>query len=248
MPDERPWYETGFDADYPLMQTFEEAMTELQASAAEWLLNMPLRARILDLCCGYGRHSQAWREAGRRPVGLDFSADLLALARDSQLGGDWVRGDVRRLPFRAGAFDAATFMFVSFGYFGTSADDLEALREARRVLRPGGGLFLDIKLPATLRADPPPDGHLNIKGADVFEASRIVQTPEGERYEIRRKLRRPGEAERSFFYSVRLYEPDALAALLKEAGFGRINLYGDYDASPLAPSRPRLVAAAFNPA
>lgn len=89
---------------------------------------------------------------------------------------------------------------------------------------------------------------MNIKGADVFEASRIVQTPEGERYEIRRKLRRPGEAERSFFYSVRLYEPDALAALLKEAGFGRINLYGDYDASPLAPSRPRLVAAAFNPA
>ncbi len=244
----RPWYEVGFDADYPMMQTYEEAMTEVQASSVEWLLNLPPRARILDLCCGYGRHSRAWRESRHHPVGLDFSADLLAKARESQPGGRWVRGDVRRLPFADAAFNAATFMFVSFGYFDTEAEDLEALREARRVIRPGGGIFLDIKLPAALRANVPPDASFTIGEADVPEASRIVQTPEGERYEIRRTLRRPGEPERRFFYSVRLYEPDDLARLLEEAGFGRVRLYGDYDASPLAPDGSRLVAAAENTA
>ncbi|MFP6891381.1 MAG: methyltransferase domain-containing protein [Nitrospinota bacterium] len=248
MPHDRPWYETGFDADYPLMQTFEEAKTEIQATSAEWLLNLNPRARILDLCCGYGRHSQAWSRAGHRPVGLDLSADLLGMARERHPEGIWVRGDVRRLPFAGAAFDAATFMFVSFGYFAAAAEDLEALREARRVLRPGGSLYLDIKLPSSLRANLPPDAAFNLGGADVTETNRIVQTPEGERYEIRRTLRRPGGRERRFFYSVRLYEPEALGAQLQEAGFGDIHLYGDYDATPLAPDLPRLVATAKNPA
>ncbi len=138
-------------------------------------------------------------------------------------------------------------MFVSFGYFDTTADDLAALREARRTLKPGGGIFLDIKLPASLRADQPPDASFHIGEAAVTEASRIVQTPEGERYEIRRTLLKPGEAELRYFYSVRLYEPEALESLLEEAGFTAVRLYGDYDASPLAPGKPRLVATAKNP-
>ena len=82
MHGERPWYEIGFDAEYPLMQVFEEEKTELQASSAEWLMNLPPRARILDLCCGYGRHSRAWRVGGGHfSVGLDLSADMLAIAR-----------------------------------------------------------------------------------------------------------------------------------------------------------------------
>ncbi len=248
MPDERPWYETGFDAEYPLMQVFEEEKTELQASSAEWLMNLPPRARILDLCCGYGRHSRAWRVGGGHfSVGLDLSADMLAIARAQQPKGRWVRGNVRRLPFAPGAFDGATFMFVSFGYFASSAEDLAALREARRTLKPGGGIFLDIKLPASLRADQPPDASFHIGDAAVTEASRIVQTPEGERYEIRRTLIKPGEAELRYFYSVRLYEPEALKSLLEEAGFSGVRLYGDYDASPLGPEKPRLVATAKNP-
>lgn len=247
MPEERPWFETGFDEDYPIMQTYEESVTELQASSAEWLLNLNPHSKILDLCCGYGRHSFAWREGGHNPVGLDFSPGLLTLARRDQPGGRWVRGDVRRLPFAGGAFDAATLMFVSFGYFDSSAEDLEALQEALRVIRPGGGIYLDIKLPATLRANQPPEATFNIEGAEITEASRIVKTPEGERYEIRRTLRRPGAPERKFYYSVRLYEPETLKNLLAEAGFSRIRLYGNYDASPVEPGRPRLVAVGERP-
>ena len=67
MPNDRPWYETGFDADYPLMQTFEESKTEIQATSAEWLLNLNPRARILDLCCGYGL-SRLPLNSGRTPA------------------------------------------------------------------------------------------------------------------------------------------------------------------------------------
>lgn len=248
MPNEQPWYTIGFDADYPIMQTFEEEMTGIQASSAEWLLNLSPRARILDLCCGYGRHSLVWRRDGYHPVGLDMSADLLGIAHKNHPKGPWVRGDVRCLPFAGATFDAATFMFVSFGYFKTTSEDLEALREARRILRPGGGIYLDIKLPSSLRANQPPDTTFTISNVSVTEACHIVQSREGERYEIRRTLSRPGGAERKYFYSVRLYEPETLCDLIQKAGFEEIHLYGDYDATTLTPDQPRLVAIAKNPA
>lgn len=241
MPEEKSWYATGFDADYPLMQTFEESITELQALSVELLLNLGPRARVLDLCCGYGRHSQVWRENGLDPVGFDLSADLLAIARRNQPRGKWARGDIRRLPFPSGSFEAATFMFVSFGYFDTAAEDLEALREAGRVLAPGGRLYLDIKHPANLHANPMPDVSFRLDESDVTETSRIVPSPEGERYEIRRTLLRPGQPIRRYFYSVRLYEPDDIRALAEKAGFRDVRLYGGYDARALSPDEPRII-------
>lgn len=241
MPAENPWYATGFDADYPLMQTYEESITELQALSVEHLLRLGPRARILDLCCGYGRHSRVWRKKGLDPVGLDLSADLLEIARRDQPRGRWIRGDVRHLPFPAKSFEAAALMFVSFGYFPTAAEDQQALREAARVLVPGGRIYLDIKNPANLRANPFPDAAMRIGGADVTETSRIVPSSEGERYEIRRTLRYPGQPLRSYYYSVRLYEPDEIARQMEKAGFGGIQLYGGYDARPLTPEEKRLI-------
>ena len=82
------------------------------------------------------------RLRGRRPcararssvTGLDFSPRMLERARRKAPGLEWVEGDMLALPFDDGSFDAAT---VGFGVRNVS--DLErALRELRRVLRPGG--------------------------------------------------------------------------------------------------------------
>lgn len=242
MPEKNIWYATGFDANYPLMQTFEESITELQAFSVELLLNLSPQARILDLCCGYGRHSLAWRNKGFDPVGFDLSADLLDIARRNQPQGKWVRGDIRHLPFPPGSFDAASLMFISFGYFDTAEEDLIALREARRVLSPGGGLYLDIKHPANLRANRVPDASFHLEDSAVTETSRIVQTPEGDRYEIRRTIQHSGQPMQRYFYSVRLYEPEEIHSLMKKAGFSDIRLYGGYDARFLSTEEPRIIA------
>jgi demethylmenaquinone methyltransferase / 2-methoxy-6-polyprenyl-1,4-benzoquinol methylase len=100
--------------------------------------------RVLDAACGTGDLAVADAKAGAASVtGLDFSEQMLARAR-RKAPLDWVQGDMLALPFEDAAFDAAT---VGFGVRNVA--DLElALRELRRVLRPGGRLaILEITQP-----------------------------------------------------------------------------------------------------
>jgi demethylmenaquinone methyltransferase / 2-methoxy-6-polyprenyl-1,4-benzoquinol methylase len=100
--------------------------------------------RVLDAACGTGDLAIADAKAGAGHVtGLDFSEQMLARAR-RKAPLEWVQGDMLALPFGDATFDAAT---VGFGVRNVA--DLElALRELRRVLRPGGRLaILEITQP-----------------------------------------------------------------------------------------------------
>jgi demethylmenaquinone methyltransferase/2-methoxy-6-polyprenyl-1,4-benzoquinol methylase len=100
---------------------------------------------VLDAACGTGDFAVADLRAGAgRVVGLDFSERMLERARRKEPRVEWVRGDMLAMPFADETFDAAT---VGFGVRNVA--DLElALRELRRVLRPGGRLaILEITQP-----------------------------------------------------------------------------------------------------
>ena len=100
---------------------------------------------VLDAACGTGDLSLAGLRAGAASVtGLDFSPRMLERARRKSPAVTWVEGDVLALPFSDGSFDAAT---IGFGIRNVA--DLElALRELRRVLRPGGRVaILEITRP-----------------------------------------------------------------------------------------------------
>jgi demethylmenaquinone methyltransferase/2-methoxy-6-polyprenyl-1,4-benzoquinol methylase len=100
--------------------------------------------RVLDAACGTGDLAIADLKAGAsRVTGLDFSEAMLARAR-RKAPLEWIQGDLLALPFADATFDAAT---VGFG--ARNVADLQlALRELRRVLRPGGRLaILEITQP-----------------------------------------------------------------------------------------------------
>ena len=88
-------------------------------------------ARVLDLACGTGDLCRDLSARGFRPVGVDFSAGMLAAAHvDSPL----VRGDGAALPISPGSFDGLTCGFALRNFV-----DLDAVfAECARVLRPGG--------------------------------------------------------------------------------------------------------------
>jgi DNA-binding NarL/FixJ family response regulator/SAM-dependent methyltransferase len=101
--------------------------------------------RGLDVCCGTGAGMRVLRSlCPGRIMGVDFSTGMLAQARSAHPDAEWVRADVRALPF-AGAFDLA----VSFGALGHF---LPAQRPALfagvyRALRPGGVFAFPIAAP-----------------------------------------------------------------------------------------------------
>ena len=139
------WWASYFDAQYlkeyePLF-AFEQ--DRRQAARLLEVLALPSGSRILDVPCGQGRHAHLLAEAGFDVDGLDYSRELLALARKRGTGRTlrYARGDMRKLPARwTGRFDAVVNLFTSFGFFLDPRDDATVIREMARVLRPGGVL------------------------------------------------------------------------------------------------------------
>jgi demethylmenaquinone methyltransferase/2-methoxy-6-polyprenyl-1,4-benzoquinol methylase len=103
--------------------------------------------RVLDVACGTGDLTEAFARAGAAEViGLDFTAEMLDIARvkaPRHLGRavakvTYQQGDAQQLPFPDAAFDVVS---IAFGIRNVQ-DPMRALREFRRVLRPGGRLIV----------------------------------------------------------------------------------------------------------
>ena len=94
--------------------------------------------RILDLAAGTGTSSVPFATAGAFVVPCDFSLGMLMVGKRRQPFLPFVAGDGMQLPFRDGAFDAAT---ISFGLRNIH-DRMTGLRELLRVVRPGGRLVV----------------------------------------------------------------------------------------------------------
>lgn len=106
-----------------------------------------LRGRVLvDSCCGTGDLALALDRAGARVVGVDFTPEMLARARQKGAGraARFVAGDALRLPFGDACADAAA---IAFGIRNV-ADRARGVRELMRVVRPGGTvILLEFSLP-----------------------------------------------------------------------------------------------------
>jgi demethylmenaquinone methyltransferase/2-methoxy-6-polyprenyl-1,4-benzoquinol methylase len=91
----------------------------------------------LDVCCGTGDLAIELRRAvgpAGRVVGLDFSEQMLEVARAKSAAADWMQGDALELPFADDEFAAAT---IGWGVRNL-ADRALGFREMARVVRPGG--------------------------------------------------------------------------------------------------------------
>lgn len=108
-------------------------------------LPQPFYRRVLDLCCGQGRHTHPLAAAGYEMVGLDLDGVALDKARRNTTKGQatYVQKDMRHLEELPGQFEAILSLWQSFGYFDEETN-LDILRQISCKLKPRGRFILDI--------------------------------------------------------------------------------------------------------
>lgn len=236
----RDWWRDVFDRP-AFFELYERSDAELAVRQVDQVLRLlgegePLQApaRILDVCCGYGRHAVELARRGFAVTGVDISPQQIARARrraaEAGVAARFVVGDARALPVR-GPYDAAINMFLSFGYFATDEESQAMLHGIARALRPGGRLVLDFwnreyelrnfqPVVVDRRADgiieiedwsfDPLNGRLNWTNTVIF--------PDGRR--------------EAWTHSIRAFTVVEVRRMLEAAGFARVAVYGSLDGAP----------------
>lgn len=279
------WWRDHFgDAYFHLHEPlFPEEDSRGEVAAMLELLGLPAGARVLDLACGWGRHTALFGEAGLDAVGADLSVPLLRRAveragragsgRAGRAGSErgrrpgseraarragasaggmpeereaaapsvyFTAADLRALPFADGAFDGVVNVFTSLGLFLDDDEDIRALREAHRVLRPGGVFLLESMHRDDVVAQYASRDAWELPDGTRVRARRRFDPVAGVSYEAWRWTGPRGAG--SSRHALRLRTATEIAGLLRAAGFERIGYYGDWDLRPLTRDAPRVVA------
>jgi SAM-dependent methyltransferase len=244
-----PWWDIYFSELY--MHMFEIAITpDRTAQEVAGILGMlDLRpgVRILDLCCGQGRHAVPLARAGYRMTGLDRSTYLLRkaqqMAQQAGVAVQWVRGDMRWLPWQ-GQFDACVNLFTAFGYFQDEAENEQVLHQVCKALKPGGLFLLDVSNRDYSLLHRWPIAWQRDGQGVILEESRFDPIT----CHLATTLTWVGDGKKeSLTYSVRQYTAPELAGMLRGAGLLPIAYYGDFDESPLELHSKRLIVLAHKP-
>ena len=201
--------------------------------------------RVLDLCCGMGRISAELARRGFAATGVDICEAFLETARDDaayeNLDIEYILEDVRSFKHPL-FFDTAVNLYVSFGYFQDPADDLLMVRNAYESLKPGGSFIIEtlgkeIAVRDFVQAEwferagftvlteyEAVDSWAALKNRWILIRNDPRNAPPGSESEA------PSRIEKIF--TQRLYSATELAALLFEAGFSPVELYGGWDERP----------------
>ena len=185
--------------------------------------------RILDLCCGQGRHALELARRGFQYVtGLDRSRYLIRLARkrakQRNLQVSFHEGDIRKFRLGDGEFDCVCILGNSFGYFERPEDDLAVLEAVKRTLAFGGKLVMDLM-----------DGewmcrHFEPRSWEWIDQNHFVCRERTLAKDHDRLISREVvvHAERGVitdqFYAERLYSKERLEALLSRVGFSNLHV------------------------
>ena len=241
----QPWYVAAFLSGYSARYKHRSnELGEREVAFALRALGLKKGARVLDLCCGAGRHSRALARAGLDVVGADLSTDLLNEAREQseKLKINYLRCDMRDVPLADASLDGAVSLFTSFGYFEREEDDQRVLQGVARMLKPGAGYLFDFfnRAPTLSRLKRVSVSYVN--GACLCErrwydaaAKRLNKLALYEHCSKKTRVRE----------SVRAYSPRELERLFLRAGLTVTDRFGDLFGAPFdALKSPRCVLLA----
>lgn len=239
-------FDDVFDAQeylYFYEDTLRQEDTGHQIEVIERELSLAPGARIVDLGCGHGRHSNALARRGYRVLGVDMVMGFLdvarAEARQEGLAVEYALGDVRGLGVME-SFDHAICLFDAFGFLDDAGNE-EHLHAVAQALVPGGTLLLDVRNRDWIVRNIQPVTVLD-KGDDLMIDRHAFDTQSG-RLVDRRTYVRGGRA-RTVTFSIRLFTLSEITLLLRNAGLVVERAWGGWDGAPVSMARNRMLVLA----
>ncbi|HLQ12658.1 MAG TPA: methyltransferase domain-containing protein [Steroidobacteraceae bacterium] len=135
------------------------------------VLNHVAPGPLLDVGCSLGYTLRAAQQLGMAATGLEYDAGVAAFCRSKGYAVEV--GSMTAMPFAEGAFQIVVMKHV----LEHTPDPRAALREVRRVLRPGGGLYIAVPFGAYHRAVRDPAHHKFFQPSDPTTGHAIYYTP-----------------------------------------------------------------------
>jgi SAM-dependent methyltransferase len=200
--------------------------------------------RILDLCCGIGRHSLEFARLGYAVTGVDITQPYLDSAannaRKEGLAVEFVQSDMRNF-CRPGYFDMVVNLCTSFGYLESVGEDLRVLENIYRSLKEGGRFVIEIRGKEVIAAGFQAVEEMEFDGYRVVAESRILD--DWNMLECKRTVSKGEETKEIIAYH-RLYSAAELRRYLEQIGFNGLQIYGDFSGSPYDHTAKSMVVVA----
>ena len=248
MSDQNSWYNQ--DKFWKLFEPFlfyEERQSSAKAEVENVvkLLNMEPSYRVLDLCCGTGRHSLYLSSQGFDVVGVDRTSNFIKKAnqkaKHKDLNVEFVVRDMREYCV-PNSFNVVINMFGSFGYFENTYDDQKVVKNMHASLR-SGGKFLIETMGKEILAKEFQENDWHEEGDTLVLAERKPIQNWG-RMQTRWIVIK-GNQRVEHTVSIRSYSAVELSSLFYECGFSKVEVFGDIEGSEYNHDAKRLVVIGY---
>ncbi|TDR23810.1 class I SAM-dependent methyltransferase [Marinicella litoralis] len=239
--DNNEMWEVFYDCMFD-RESFAVAKTQCQQIIN--LVDHPVKS-VLDMACGPGRHVLGFAAMNIETTGVDLSGYLLNQAANQidheKLSANLVHSDL--LAYQPNnKFDLITNLFTSFGYYNNPAENQQVLNNAYQWLNPKGTFIIDTFGKEQAAHAMEPVHCTEYDNGDLrFERPLLVDNMNI--YSNEWILVRDNQAHR-WEYEHFVYTAQELTAMLLQAGFKNIEIYGSLNKADYDLSAERLVAVA----
>ena len=218
------WYTSWFDTPYYHILYKDRNYREAQVfmDNLSHYLNLPEKAKVLDLACGKGRHSIYLNQLGFTVLGADLSENSIAEANKNTNETLHFKVHDMREPFEE-KFDAIFNLFTSFGYFENDDDNLTTLMAVKESLSEYGFAVIDFMNVVQVIETLIPEETKTVEGID-FHIKRYLK--DGHIY---KEIDFEDKSQKFHFTEkVKALTLKDFEVLMEEAGIYLLDIFGDY--------------------
>ena len=145
-PEDPQWYRKVWTLDIQKMSWVEQTQSEVDFL---WdVLQLAGSERVLDMACGFGRHSLELASRGCRVIGVDVTADYVAEARrqakEKGLLAEFICADLRDLQYQNEFEVVLNLADGAIGYLENDQENLKIFDRIAAALKPGGKHVMDV--------------------------------------------------------------------------------------------------------